>query len=641
MKRISNIMVGIFSMMLFGFFNVVNAQVNEVYRNELIGVIIRYEGSGGGYDWAFVKALPSHVVSFDYKGTRVTLKGLTGHRFIRKDYPSPRGFKLADSQVIVDGFPATNYNDYMRYYNSLYQDINQIGKGAREDKQKLQEAIKIIDYKIAEISQQSTRFQVSPEFRKQHSLEKYIESLKVKRKSFEDDIAQVDKKNESSNIVITGADSEGNVQGKNDIDETNTNAANADFWGDGSSTVDDNQQRTGVAGHRPERNDDNVRGASTFAGGLGDIKEGEYFVDDKGNHYQKRQGKAYKVDKATFDRHQANKIYKQMERQEAERQQRDVEFRQKWDEVNTSFYMMSAAKHGLRDAGHLEGRFESIEELYAAFRQQMREISVRAGELQQSSTLGAQAYAQVIATGSSGYDYSGMTSAIGGIAAAISANKAEKEARDDLKRQRDHAEAEIKTRQLKAIVDMRSEISKVFLEGGMPLSSHKVTAPVLYLFAYSSNKSEWGKNQTVTMGISNVIPVYRYSDGTYPYSANVKRTFENAGMINPIIIGFFTDRKDAENYRSSLVEIAPDAKFAIKDIEVQVRDLPINALDNSRSEVDFWGTKRNGNTGDKSVPTKAKEKKVDFWGTPGEDNSSKKTNVEIEKAGTNKNMQNM
>ncbi len=39
---------------------------NEVYRNELIGVIIRYEGSEGGYDWAFTQALPTYVVSFDY-----------------------------------------------------------------------------------------------------------------------------------------------------------------------------------------------------------------------------------------------------------------------------------------------------------------------------------------------------------------------------------------------------------------------------------------------------------------------------------------------------------------------------------------------------------------------------------------------
>lgn len=103
---------------------------NEVYRNELIGVIIRYEGSEGGYDWAFTQALPTYVVSFDYKGSSVTLRGLTGQRLVRAQNPLPRGFKLSHNDVIVDGFPATNYNDYMNYYNGLYEALSATPLGA-------------------------------------------------------------------------------------------------------------------------------------------------------------------------------------------------------------------------------------------------------------------------------------------------------------------------------------------------------------------------------------------------------------------------------------------------------------------------------------------------------------------------------
>src|SRR5690606_23941163 len=117
----------------------------------------------------------------------------------------------------------------------------------------------------------------------------------------------------------------------------------------------------------------------------------------------------------------ANKIYKQMERQEAERQQREAEFQQNWENVSTSFYAMSATKEDMRNATDLSGHFESIEALNAAFAKKMREISSLGNQLQQSSTQAAQAYAQAIGTGSNGYDYSGMTSAIGGVAAAIAA----------------------------------------------------------------------------------------------------------------------------------------------------------------------------------------------------------------------------
>lgn len=103
---------------------------NEVYRNELIGVIIRYEGSEGGYDWAFTQALPTYVVSFDYKGSSVTLRGLTGQRLVRAQNPLPRGFKLSHNDVIVDRFPATNYNDYMNYYNGLYEALSATPLGA-------------------------------------------------------------------------------------------------------------------------------------------------------------------------------------------------------------------------------------------------------------------------------------------------------------------------------------------------------------------------------------------------------------------------------------------------------------------------------------------------------------------------------
>lgn len=560
--------------------------------------------------------------------------------------------------VTLDGYPVENYNQYIAFQQEYSNKLSHLEGGHdytqgmygvpdTRNPQNLAKGIEIAKKLIGQFEVLEKEIQgkiankgVSKKFEDQD----YLGKLKYRARQCIDNCKRVMNNNEQAINSHSKANADLGQQTTSKSNASNNNTSsnsstNTDFWGNGSSTTNAAQSHTASAGRTTGGNNDNVRGASSFAGGLDDIKEGEYFADDKGNHYQKRQGNAHKVDKDTYDRHQANKIYKQMERQEAERQQRDAEFKQNWDQVSTSFYMMSAAKEGLRDASYLGSNFETIEELNAAFSQQMREISVMASELQQSSTQGVQAYAQMIGTGSSGYDYSGYSSAIGGIAAAIGANKAEKDAREELKRQRDEAEAEIKTRQLKALVAMRTEISNVFIEGGMPLSSHKISAPVLYMFAYNSNKADWNKDQSVPMSISNVIPVYRYSDGTYPYTSNVKRTFESAGMSNPIIIGYFTDQEEAEGYRSSLLEIAPEAKFAVKDVEVQVKERSISAQSSTSSEVDFWGTKSSGEVGSKSIPTKAKEKEVDFWGMPVKDNATNKKSLETKKAEPNKEKQ--
>lgn len=392
---------------------------------------------------------------------------------------------------------------------------------------------------------------------------------------------------------------------------TAKNTAKDDFWGDGSSSSQQSSSsKVNKNKQEPVEYDTSFVSNTKFKNNLNDVADGDYFTDGSGGYYKKERGGARKVDKELYERATANKIYAQMERQEAERKQRDVEFKQDWDRLSSSFYSMSSAKAGLNEASSLGSDFESVEQLNAVFAQKMQEIRTMSTQMQVAATQTNQAYTSLLSSSSSGYDYSAYTDAIGGIAAAISAGNAESDARAELQRQRQEEEARIKARQLDALVGIRTEISKVFTAGGMPLSSHKITAPVLYVFAYGSDKTNWNKNQTVSMQISNVIPIYRYSDGSYPYTSHVNRTFENAGITNPILMGYFTDKTEAENYRLSLVGLAPNAKFDIKEVEVKVKEQKSNTTANA-SETDFWGT-----TTSKTQKTQSKEvskKADDFW----------------------------
>jgi len=445
------------------------------------------------------------------------------------------------------------------------------------------------------------------------------EKLEIQKKEAEAKKQKEEKEKKESEEKRKKEEADKKEKEENNKQTASNNKTTDDFWGDGSSS----KKSTNSNDNNKDlyRKDENFVADSKFKNNLNGIKEGDYFTDGTGGYYKKELGGARKVDKMVYEREAANKIYEKMERQEIERQQRDAEFKQNWDNMSTSFYAMSAAKSGMSDASSLGSGYSSIEELNTAFNQKMRQVSAMGNQMQTSTTQAVQAYSTLINTGSSGYDYSGYTNAIGTIGAAISVNKAENDAREELKRQRAEEEARIKKEKLDALIAIRNEIGKVYTEGGMPLSTHKITAPVLYVFAYNTNKADWDKNQSVAMSISNVIPIYRYSDGTYPYTSNVKRTFENAGINNPVLMGYFTNKNEAENYRNSLLDVAPNAKFAVKEVEVKVKEQKSTTTTNT-SETDFWGTKNETKKQDNTQNTE-----TDFWSTSTKD---KKTEVKAE-----------
>lgn len=392
-----------------------------------------------------------------------------------------------------------------------------------------------------------------------------------------------------------------------------------------ASEIDDFWSGTPSRTSSRSTRDENFRSASQFQGGLDDIQEGGYFKDDKGNYFKKVGDGARVVSESEYDRAQADKIEKQFALQAQRREERAQVFNtainQGMDILTTSFYAQQVAR-GMKDASQLGGNFESIEELDAAFSQKISEISYMTEELRSASVRNMNTYTSTVAasaTTTTDQTYATTLGVLGSVAASLSADNAAKKAREELNRQRAAEEAAIKERQREALVAVRDEISKTFPEGGMPLSSHKVDAPVLYVFAYSGNKTAWEKDQEVPLDVSNVIPVYRYNDGTYPYSPSVKRTFENGGIKSPILVGYFTDKRQAEKYRKSLLDVAPNAKFALNNIELKVNEKSSNDDPDNHSGVNFWGNKKM----DSNVEKNNAETELDFWGLPTENKKTK------------------
>lgn len=385
-----------------------------------------------------------------------------------------------------------------------------------------------------------------------------------------------------------------------------TGGAQDDFWSDTESRAN-------------RRNDDeNTRPASQFSGGLGDIMEGGYFKDDQGNYFRKEGNVARIVSKSEYDSDLGQRANEHAARQAQIRNERiqaiNRGVNQGLDILTTTFYAQQLSR-SMKDATSIGSDFDNIDQLNAEFSQKMQEISYLSEELRSASARNMDTYISSQLASSNSATEQAAVSAIGilgSFASSISSDRAEQKAREELAAQRAEAEAEIRERQRIALVTIRNEIGNVFPDGGMPLSSHKIDASVLYLFAYSDDKTNWDRDEEVPFTVSNVIPVYRYNDGSYPYSSNVKRTFETGGVKNPIIVGYFTDAGQAQQYRNSLLGLAPNAKLAISNVEIKVKEKDLADIQNINSDTDFWGNKKSNPTPQESDADAA----LDFWGMP-------------------------
>ncbi|HUH25522.1 MAG TPA: hypothetical protein VLY87_02755, partial [Flavobacterium sp.] len=97
-------------------------------------------------------------------------------------------------------------------------------------------------------------------------------------------------------------------------------------------------------------------------------------------------------------------------------------------------------------------------------------------------------------------------------------------------------------------------------------------------------------------------------------------------LKSPVMVGYFTDRAQAESYRSSLADVAPNAQFSLKEVEIKVKEKSTSQVQNTASNVDFWGVKKADSETKQETNTE-----VDFWGNPVEKNKTETQKTETTK----------
>jgi len=289
-------------------------------------------------------------------------------------------------------------------------------------------------------------------------------------------------------------------------------------------------------------------------------------------------------------------------------------FQNKVEASFQSYYAAKAAteaKSNLKANSTLDGNYNSVAELEADFNVKYRAIAGDANNLREAQNNQLQ----------SNYNYyfndadangKALGQAAVGIGALLNEAKADreaKEARERLKQEREAQLAKIKAEQIAQRLALRNKFISQFPDGGIPLSSHKINIDELYYFSYSFDPATIS-NETPQILLTNVFPIDRYSDQTWPFKNSITKELSKAATNENItLMGYYTSKVLAEQMRNSFITIA--GKCEMKTIAFTYKGKQTSKTD---SNNDFWVNNKQENNNEKS--TKQKEESFDYWGNP-------------------------
>lgn len=287
-----------------------------------------------------------------------------------------------------------------------------------------------------------------------------------------------------------------------------------------------------------------------------------------------------------------------------------------------SYYAAEAVRTGkasLKEASSLTGSYNTVEELEAEFDQKYASISAEVENLTQARNQQLQsAYNSLYSDASASSQAIGQAATqLGSYLNNIRAEKEERRAKEELQRQRNEQKARIEARKREALIALRKGFFNEFPDGGVPLSGHKVTVNELYFFSYVFDKNKIDAGPA-SVKVSNVFPIARYGDGTWPFKNNVvgdvKKAAAGEGPVT--LVGYYATKEMADNMRTSFLNLASRSQIAVKDIAYKGKKAASGAA------TDFWGNgvKTTAKTsGDSTVVTVPVKKKTDddFWNTGG------------------------
>lgn len=361
---------------------------------------------------------------------------------------------------------------------------------------------------------------------------------------------------------------------------------------------------------------DDFWGGTAACGNPQYVKSGDrYFLKDcrgqlqevnMDDYYRHQTAQAQQRKAAAQQEHQRAAGAALQQHQERQRQQEartaklTAELDTRMNHLSSSFAAgarAEAARSNIRDLTRLQKNYESLEDLDADFENRANQLGRQFDNMRQAQRDKVDASVNAMFSGEH-QGYGQAMGMLGKVAADNAVAKEEEAARAEMRRQRQQMEADIIARRKAKKLALRHELLATFPDTTIPLSSQKLEADTIYFFSYAHAPENISQDNPA-LTLTNVFPVSRRSDGSWPFKRNLNEELRAIVKGDTTWAGFYTSASDADRQRLQFLDFARKSGFVVKEVQYKGRVAatgsagnhePVNAGGNRNDE--FWGGKR-------------------------------------------------
>ncbi len=280
---------------------------------------------------------------------------------------------------------------------------------------------------------------------------------------------------------------------------------------------------------------------------------------------------------------------------------------------------LNNVKNELANSSKMKDTYQSVAELENDFRNKLSILSTSSEKLSSAQNRKLQ----------SNYEYQfrdadangkALGQAVVGIGSLINNMSAEKEAakaKKELAEARAESLKKIELAKKENQLLLRRKLLNTFYDGGLPISSSRVQSNTVYLFAYSFDSFSI-KKENPEIKITNVFPVSKTIDESWPYQATIRKELSQILKDEKVVVfGFFADENKINQMHESFINMSKQSGMKVQPVIYNGRPLRSNSIYSKKNiETDYFGNQIiKGNK--RNIENKVESKsKIDFFGNP-------------------------
>lgn len=195
---------------------------------------------------------------------------------------------------------------------------------------------------------------------------------------------------------------------------------------------------------------------------------------------------------------------------------------------------------------------------------------------------------------------------------SIGEGRRQQRAQEQLKRERDEMAAEIEKSNAKEKARSRAEILGILGEGELPTSETQIPQSQIWYFAVAYDEKLIANNFG-SVYISNVFPHSKYSDGTWPFRADVISQIKERTPLRERFIGYFASETEAKELRSKILRLLSQDGGSVKQFEFAGLGLKTPAAVNNEDSRPALKPSKVPAAAPQKKAAQAKKAKDSFW----------------------------